>query len=305
MRVQTAPESEEAVFNLLLELGAQGTATVGSSLLKNRESQYGEWFDEAEESETGEEKLWIAGYIKAEDFQPSLVEKLKKRVENLTVYGLNPGPAEVEARRVSEEFWEKAWKEYYRPTRITDRLTVKPLWESYRPEPGETVIELDPGMAFGTGTHPTTVLSMKLLEETLQPGQRVIDVGCGSGILSIASARLGAETVLAVDLDPRAVENAERNVRLNDLQHRIRVREGDLLQDVDQTADLVVSNILAEIILQFTADLPRVLRRGGVFIASGIIAEKEKEVVRAVHDAGLTVMKSLREGDWVALAARS
>ena len=177
--------------------------------------------------------------------------------------GLDPGPAEVSCRIVSEESWEHAWKKYYKPVRVTERLIVCPVWEKADPGQGGTVIRLDPGMAFGTGTHATTQMCLRLLEKHLRPGDRVIDVGCGSGILSIAAAKLGAGSVLAVDLDEVAVRKTRENAGLNGVQDRVSVRTGDLLEGVTEEADLILANLLAPIILRLARDLCRVLRPGG------------------------------------------
>jgi ribosomal protein L11 methyltransferase len=206
---------------------------------------------------------------------------------------------------VSEESWANEWKKYYRTVRVSERLTVKPVWEEYRPSsPDEQVIELDPGMAFGTGTHPTTMLCLKMIEKYVRPGMDVVDVGCGSGVLSVAAAKLGAARVLALDLDPLAVEKSGENIRLNGLEDRIEARQGDLLKGVCRTSDLIVANILAEIILKLVYDLPRVLMPGGVFIASGIIAEKAEVVDRALRENGLVVLETVHQDGWVAIAAK-
>ncbi|PTX64848.1 [LSU ribosomal protein L11P]-lysine N-methyltransferase [Melghirimyces profundicolus] len=306
IRVHTTAEAEEAVSHLLLEAGADGTAVLDAAVLtKEWETPFGEWVELSKE-DYPDEGVWISGYFSEKDFHPSIKEKLEKAVAELAVHGIDPGPAKITTRRVSEDSWAEAWKVYWKPIHVSSRLTVKPHWETYEPRSEEeTVIELDPGMAFGTGSHPTTLLSLMLLEKHLRPGERVIDVGCGSGILSIAAARLGAEDVLALDLDPLAVESTRQNVRLNGLGDRIRVRRENLLQGVEEKADLVISNILAEIILRFTRDLSRVVKPGGCFISSGIIHQKEEDVVSAIREAGFQIVERMCEGDWVALAARS
>ena len=306
IRVHTTTEAEEAVSHLLLEAGAEGTAVLDASvLLREWETPFGEIIS-LSPKDYPEEGVWISGYFPAASFDDTLPEQLEEKVRHLRRFGWIRGRHHVIFERVSEESWAEAWKAYYKPIRVTDRLTVKPHWVSYEPASAEErVIQLDPGMAFGTGAHPTTILSMKLLERELQPGQKVMDVGCGSGVLSIAAACLGAGEVLALDLDPLAVESTNRNVRLNGLEQTVAVRQGNLLQGVKESADGVISNILAEIIVQFTDDLPRVIRPGGWFIASGVISQKEGSVVRALGQAGFRVTDRLQEGDWVAMTART
>ncbi|SMO50491.1 50S ribosomal protein L11 methyltransferase [Melghirimyces algeriensis] len=306
VRIHTSKEAEEAVSHLFLEAGAEGTAVMDSSVLTRVwDTPFGELIELSRE-DYPDEGIWISGYFPEEVFRDALVGKLEKQVKDLDRFGLDPGPAQVMVDRISQESWDQAWKAYYKPIRISTRLTVKPQWEAYQPSSEEeVVIELDPGMAFGTGSHPTTRLSLKLIEKHLRIGQRVMDIGCGSGILSIASAKLGASDVLALDLDELAVEKTKQNVRLNHLQDQIRVRQGDLLQGVNEKVDLVVSNILAEIIVKFVPDLPKVIKKGSMFIGSGIISAKKEEVVAAIQGAGLEIVETIHEQDWVAIAARS
>jgi ribosomal protein L11 methyltransferase len=305
VRIHTSREAEEATANFLLEMGAEGTSTADPEVLtRTWKQRYGEIVD-LDPADYPEEGIWVTGYFSEARFSEEQIHRLQEKVEGLADFGLDPGPASIVHRTVSEESWASAWKAYYKPTKVTSRLTVKPVWEDYEPESeDEQIIQLDPGMAFGTGTHPTTVLSLRLLEKYLNTGDRVIDVGCGSGILSAAAAKLGAGRVLALDLDPVAVENAEKNIGYNQVKDRVQVRQGDLLKGVTETANLVVANILAEIILLFTADVPRVLETGGTFLASGIISQKEAEVVDGMNRAGLKVVERIHDGDWVALAAR-
>ena len=171
--------------------------------------------------------------------------------------------------------------------------------------PDEKIIELDPGMAFGTGTHPTTTMCIRALEKTVQPGDTVIDVGTGSGVLSIAAAKLGAASVQAYDLDPVAVESAEMNVRLNKTDDIVNVGQNSLLEGIEGPVDLIVANLLAEIILLFPEDAARVVKPGGLFITSGIIGAKEKVISEALETAGFSIEEVLRMEDWVAIIARN
>lgn len=307
MNVHTSHEAVEAVSHLLQELGADGVAIEDPEVLGRKwETSYGEII-ELSKDDYPEQGVRIKAYLSELELkdQEALVERLRAGMQQLKEYGIDPEPAVVETKWVNEESWANEWKNYYKPVRVTERLTVKPTWEEYTPESDqEKIIELDPGMAFGTGTHPTTRLSMRLMEKYLAPGMRVIDVGCGSGILSIAAAKLGAKKVLAVDLDPLAVASTENNVKQNGVEKVVTAREGDLLKEVAETAECVVANILAEIILLFTHELPRVLTPGGIFIASGIIEEKADQVTSALEQFGLEVLESINEERWVAIAAK-
>lgn len=305
--VHTTHEALEPVSALLQELGADGVAIEDADVLnKTWENKYGEIIALSKE-DYPEEGVIIKAYLSELEVsdENDLVRQIQMGLEQLKEMGLNLGVSRVTTQQVDEESWAHEWKNYYKPIQITKRLSVKPIWEEYSPEsPTEQVIELDPGMAFGTGTHPTTILSLKLLDQYLRSSSQVIDVGCGSGILSIAAAKLGAKEVLAVDLDPVAVENAKQNIKQNQVETMVKVQEGDLLKGVSQTADLVVANILAEIILRFTYELPRVLVPNGILIASGIIEEKEQEVVESLTKNGLEVLEIVHQEGWVAIAAK-
>lgn len=305
IRIHTSSEAEEAVCFMLQELGTEGVSVADSSVReRDFETPYGEIISLSKDDYPSM-GVWIYGYLPELRYTKKIEAQIRKQVADLKGYGLDPGPALVTIRTVAEESWEHAWKAYYKPVRVSHRLTVKPQWEVYEPiSEEELVIEIDPGMAFGTGTHPTTRLCMNLMEKWLRQGDQVIDVGCGSGILSIAAAKLGADKVLALDLDPVAVENAASNVALNHMEEQVTLRQGDLLKEVPNRYDLVLSNILAEIIVQFTDDLPGVLKSEGILIASGIIADKEEMVKRSLSEVGFTVADRLQEEDWIALVAK-
>ncbi len=212
----------------------------------------------------------------------------------------------LRGRRVREEDWADAWKRFFGVERAGRRLVVCPSWRRYRPAAGEIVLRLDPGMAFGTGQHPTTRLCLALLEEHLRPGGRVLDLGTGSGILAIAAALLGGGEVLALDLDPVAVRVAEANAAANGVADRVSVVQGTL--DGRRAAaaryDCVVANISAEATLEMAPALVAALRRGGVAIVSGIIAERAEECTKALAAVGASILATAAEGDWRAIVSK-
>lgn len=297
-------EAVEAVTNKMLELGLNGVEIEDSEVLtRNWETPYGEIISLAPNEYPAEGAI-VKGYLPDNNNHSDLVRQIKQLVDNLGEYGLDPGPGRVMLRNVAEESWAHAWKKFYKPIQVTERLTVKPRWEAYTPRTtGEIVIELDPGMAFGTGTHPTTLQCLRLMEKWLQPGMRMIDVGCGSGILSIAAAKMGA-LVLAIDLDAVAVESAKENVALSGHENLIQVLQGDLLQYQERSAHLIVANLLAEIILRLVEDLPSALLPGGIFIGAGIVANKADLVEEALSGVGLKIMERIHDEDWVAIVAK-
>ncbi|KFZ40796.1 50S ribosomal protein L11 methyltransferase [Thermoactinomyces sp. Gus2-1] len=305
--VRTSHESAEAISEFLQEMGADGVAIEDSNVLhQDFEKRYGEIIELTPE-DYPEEGVVIKAYLSdLQSVDPEILKKrIKEKLESLKQYGLSPGQGLVGIRSVSEQSWENEWKTYYKPVRVTDTITIKPVWEDYQPEsPDEKIVRLDPGMAFGTGTHPTTKLCIQCLEKHLPRDAKVIDVGCGSGILSIVSAMLGAKNVLALDYDPLAVEKAKENIGLNPIESGIRVEKGDLLKGVSQTADVVVGNLLAELILPMVPDLPRVLVPGGIFIGSGIIEEKADAVEQSLVSCGLQVLEKIHMDGWVAIVAK-
>lgn len=207
---------------------------------------------------------------------------------------------------VCDEQWKDNWKEYFKPAHITSRIVVKPSWEEYEKQSeDEMVIEIDPGMAFGTGTHPTTTLCVKLLEKYIEgPEDVVLDVGCGSGILSMAAALLGVKTVKGVEIDPIAVDVAKENVELNKLSGQIDVFEGDLTKGLDIKADIVVANLMADLVMMLSKDVSKHLRGKSIYISSGILIEKQQQVSEAIRAEGFCILEILEEGDWCAIAAQ-
>jgi ribosomal protein L11 methyltransferase len=245
----------------------------------------------------------VTGYLPADERLESRRQDLE---QSLSLLASQLGFAyRVQYNAVEEEDWAESWKAFFWPQKITERIVVKPTWREYEAEPGQLIIEIDPGMAFGTGTHPTTSLCVRLLEEYLQPGQTVLDVGTGSGILLIAAAKLGAGHLTGTDLDPMAVDVARRNL----LQNRIAASAfelicGHLTRDVDRIYDLVVANILAEVIVDLLDQGVPVVRPGGLFICSGIIEAYEARVAAKMAACGFDIVVVQKEGDWVALVGR-
>lgn len=305
--VHTSHESADAISEFLQEIGADGVAIEDSEVLRRDfDKRYGEMI-ELVPDDYPEEGVVIKAYLSdLKTVDPEkMVQKVKDKLKSLEEFGLSPGQGLVRIQSVSEKSWESEWKKYYKPVRVTNRITIQPVWEDYQPEsPDEKIVRLDPGMAFGTGIHPTTKLCIQCLEKYLPKDARVIDVGCGSGILSIVSGILGAKEILALDYDPLAVEKAKENIGLNQIPSKMTVEEGDLLKGVSQTADLVVGNLLAEIVLQMAHDLPRVLVPKGIFIGSGIIEEKAAQVEKALVSCGMSLLETIHLDGWVAIVSK-
>ena len=211
----------------------------------------------------------------------------------------------ISYKKLDDEDWAHAWKAYFWPQKISRRMVVKPTWREYQAAPEEIVIELDPGMAFGTGTHPTTALCAAMIEKFLKKGDCFLDVGTGSGILMIAAARLGASRVCGIDKDETAVEIATANLRLNSIQPaRFQVKTGNLIDETRETYDMIAANILTHVILDLIVDIKRVLNPGGIFICSGIIEKKQSQVTTALKNTGFKIVETAVKEEWVAIAGR-
>jgi ribosomal protein L11 methyltransferase len=243
----------------------------------------------------------VSGYFPAGVFDQDQRRQFEAALEELD------GPLQMRHRvfyrAVDEEDWAESWKAFFWPEKIGERIVVKPSWRDYHPTGDELVLEIDPGMAFGTGSHPTTALSIQLLETYLKPGDRLLDVGTGSGILVTAAALLGAAEVRGIDNDPVAVTVAQQNLILNAVPaDRWRVRQGDLVGGADERYDLVVANILADVIIALLPDIPPVLRPGGCFICSGILYSQQDAVADRARSLGFEILEVRLREEWVAMA---
>ncbi|NLD19923.1 MAG: 50S ribosomal protein L11 methyltransferase [Clostridiales bacterium] len=236
------------------------------------------------------------------------VMKLKsKELEGFYGWDVDFGRLYGEMIETDDSQWKDKWKEYFKPTKVTERIVVKPTWEEYEPGEGETVLEIDPGMAFGTGTHETTSLCMKLMEKYLgkAPEQKkVLDVGCGSGILSIGAALLGCRDVLGVEIDEDAAEVARENAEKNKVSDFVKIVAGDLTDSVDFEAHVILANLMADLVVKLAPGARKLLKDDGVFISSGILTEKEEMVSEAIKATGFTILEVARDGEWCAIAAR-
>lgn len=215
------------------------------------------------------------------------------------------GRLELEMKDVDEEDWSNAWKKYYHPVQVGEHLVVCPSWEAYDRQPDDVVLTLNPGMAFGTGTHDTTRLCMELLEKYITPQDTVLDVGCGSGILAITAALLGANKIIGCDIDEVAVKVAGENAALNGVQDRIAFHQGDLTSQVEGSFQIICANIVADVIIRLSEDVGRYLAKDGIFITSGIIDTREQDVLNALEQNGFQVIERRTSGGWVALACKA
>jgi ribosomal protein L11 methyltransferase len=303
--IHTTNEAIEPISNILHEAGASGVVIEDpTELSKDREQVFGEIY-QLNPDDYPKEGVVVKAYLPVNSFLGETVDEIKEAINSLVTYNIDIGHNKVTISEVNEEEWATAWKKYYNPVKISERFTIVPTWETYeKVSSDELIIELDPGMAFGTGTHPTTVMCIQALEKTVKKGDTVIDVGTGSGVLSIAAALLEASEIRAYDLDEVAVRQAHLNVELNKVNQTVSVTQNNLLNEVEEPADVIVANILAEIILRFVEDAYKLVKPGGFYITSGIIQPKKQDVKNALLEAGFEIVETLTMEDWVSYIAK-
>ncbi|MCD8511969.1 MAG: 50S ribosomal protein L11 methyltransferase [Bacillus sp. (in: Bacteria)] len=302
LSIHTTQSAIEPVSNILHEAGASGVVIEDPQDLERAwETKYGEIYQLSPDDYPTEGVL-VKAYLPVNSFLGETVDAIKEAINQLVQYDIDLGHNTVSVSEVNEEEWATAWKKYYKPVKVSDKITITPTWEEYeKVHEKELIIELDPGMAFGTGTHPTTVLCIQALERHLTEGDYVIDVGTGSGVLSIAAAKLGASTIDALDLDEVAVQSAKLNIKLNKVQDVVSVKQGNLLDGIGSSPDLIVANILADVIVKMTNDAFNIIRPGGKLITSGIIQGKRADVKIAMHDSGFEIIEIVEMEDWLAI----
>lgn len=268
-------------------------------------------YDDFGEPIAGEFRIAVKTYVKPGERGEQIRRQIEEGLWFLSRIYPIPAP---QFRELREEDWANAWKRFYKPLRVGRRVLLKPSWEQVEVAPEDIVVELDPGMAFGTGLHPSTRLCIAALEEYVHPGDAVLDVGTGSGVLAIVAYKLGAAAILATDIDPIAVEVTQENAERNNIPLHVHpgivVEQGSVPENAAARFDVVVANILAEVLVKlFDGEysyppLAEPLKPGGVLILAGIIEERAEMVVAAAQRHGCTLIDRKQEGDWVALIAR-
>ncbi len=282
--VKTDQKALEAVAEAFCELGSGGV------IIEDRKLQE-------------EDIVLVKGYLPFDEAYPAKLIELKNKI-NLIARRLDKEVYEISTSVVDDEDWATSWKKYFKPLRVGQRVIIRPTWEEYTPEEGDLVLDIDPGMAFGTGSHASTSLCVSLLEKYIEPGITVIDIGTGTGILGMCAARLGAQNVFAIDNDPVAVKVAKENIAQNNLAEKVNVARGNLLQGVEAKGQLITANIVADVILELLPQTLDNLISGGIFIASGIISERKPEIITAAEKKGYRAIEEKEESGWTAIAFR-
>lgn len=301
LSVSTNSQGADIVSEAMIASGARGTQIIDRADVPDPSQPSGFW-------ELIDPKLIddmpVDVIVKAWFQDDRQIANLREKLIHLPLLsGIDLGKLDLSVNEVLEKDWAEYWKRFYKPFRITKELVVCPSWEKYEAQDGDVVISLDPGLAFGTGTHETTALCAELIQ-AYYAGGKLLDIGTGSGILAIAAASLGAQDVLAIDIDPLAVRTAQENVDINGLGSKVKVRQGDLLQGLDETYDFAVANILADVIMMLAGPLKLQLNDGAVFICSGIIRDRQEDVRLVLIAFGYDIIETRCRGEWVAFAAK-
>ncbi|BDR67810.1 ribosomal protein L11 methyltransferase [Clostridium tetani] len=302
LTIITSSQAVEAVSAILYNTDVQGIAIEDSKDVEFQKKNKGDWdyFDET--LINIEEGAVIKAYYREDENFMKYLKYIEESVKNLEQLGFDKGKGIVTTSKVNEEDWENNWKKYYKPTKVGEKIVIKPIWEEYEENPEEIILELDPGMAFGTGTHETTRMCIESLEKYVKEEDVVFDIGTGSGILGIAAAKLNAKKVIGVDLDEVAVDSAKKNVGFNQLDN-IEILHGDLMEVVKGKCNIIVANIIADIIILLSKDVKKFLENGGYFISSGIIKDRKEEVVDSLKENGFKIEEIKEQGEWVCVVA--
>ena len=289
VELKTTTQAFSAVSNLLEEAGASGLFTEKIDEVKNY--------------------IIIKAYFEDNNDLEANLEEVEEKINSLVDYDLDIGSANFKVAEVKEEDWANSWKENFKPFYITDKIVIKPTWEEYDAKIDDIVIEIDPGQAFGTGHHATTSSCLEAIESNLTSETKMLDLGTGTGILSIAAAKLGAGKILGLDIDPVAVKTAQENAKLNGVKDQIELIKGNLVDSVDGKYDLVVANILPHIILELIPNLGQVMHQDSKFILSGIVIEKLEDIKLALAENSLQIenvmFRSEEHDDWATVVGET
>lgn len=298
--IQTSHEAVELIAEIFRDLGASGVVIEDPELVNDYITS-GKWdytdIPIAKETEVVVEKA----YLPVNGELEGRIQTLRQEIKALESRGVNTAPAVLTTAELQDEDWSDTWKQYFHTEKPGERVVIKPTWEEYEPKDDEVVIELDPGAAFGTGTHATTSMCIRQLEKLVKPGMTVFDVGTGSGILSIISAKLGAKNIQAVDYDDSVLKIVEENLEQNNVQDIISVAQSDLMQNVHGKAELIIANIIADIIIRLFDQLDEHLEQGGTLLTSGIIEDRIEDVLAAAEAHGYGVVERMENKGWACI----
>lgn len=305
IEIKTETEAVDILTYLLEEEGIEGAVIEDPNDLMFSDKYKGDWdYSEETARQFENEEVLVRVFIEADKNIEEWVSKIKTILDNIKSNGLDIGLGEISYEVVNDELWKDKWKEYFKPFKIGNRIVIKPSWEAYECQGDEIVIEMDPGSAFGSGTHETTSLCVKLLEEYLEPTDLVYDIGCGTGILGIVAGLLGAKKVIGVDIAEEAIVATNENIQKNGLEHVAEARLGNLTDVLTEKADVIVANIMADIIIDMNNTVEQFIKKDGYYITSGIIEGRQIDVIESLEKCRFEVVKHLIDGEWHAIFAR-
>ena len=293
MTINTSKDKKDIIEGILFDYGIYTTEEISSDIVDELDQDEKDWdFIDYPLLNSNEDIFALRVYPEnMEDANNLKAELSEKKL----------GQCLLEEK--DDEDWANNWKKYYKPLEIGEKLAIVPEWEDYD-EKDRVIIKINPGMAFGTGTHESTYMCLNLLEKYVKKDDDIFDIGCGSGILAIAGLKLGAKKALLVDIDEKCIDASHENAGLNDLEDKMEIKKGNLLDVVKGRADLIVSNIIAEIIVDEIKNLKNHMDKGGIFITSGIIKERERMVIHALEANGFEIIDELEKNNWVAIVGR-
>jgi ribosomal protein L11 methyltransferase len=303
--VTTTKDASEAIAGKLMDMGANGVEFIDRDefrqMLEN--NKYLDFADNGLIDRYGPDVV-VKTYFANDRSPASIAQELKLVLSELAVY-MDTGPGEIQYANRDDSEWKDVWKQHFKPFKFTDKIVIKPSWEEYTRKADEIIIEMDPGMAFGTGTHETTRMCAAFGEKYIRSGDKVLDLGCGTAILAILAVKLGAEMALAVDIDDAAVKAAKLNVDKNGESQKIEVRYGELKNVEKAPYDLIFINIIADIIISLAKSIKDYVKSGTKVILSGIIKERKAEVIKAYSEEGFIMADEMTMGEWEAMVFRA
>jgi len=309
--INTMAEAVDLVSDMLNEMGIEGIEILDNVPITEEEKK-AMFIDILPELDLTDKTAVVNCYLEMDTDIQTVTKEIKEGLEELSQF-TDIGSGEIIISETEDKDWINNWKEFFKPFRVDETIVIKPTWETLEEvSKDDLVIEIDPGTAFGTGSHETTKLCILGLKKYLQKGVKLLDVGFGSGILSIIGAKLGAEEVVATDIDPNAIVPALENLEVNGITgDKVRLLTGDIISDVTfqeeiglECYDIVVANILADVIIPLSGVIGRHIKPGGLFISSGIIHMKRTQVEEAILKNGFTIVEVKEMGDWVSIVAR-
>ncbi|MDU5185062.1 MAG: 50S ribosomal protein L11 methyltransferase [Peptoniphilus harei] len=293
MTINTSKDKKDIIEGILFDYGIYTTEEISSDIVDELDQDEKDW-DFIDYPLLNSKEGVFALRVYPENMKDANNLKADLNEKNL-------GQCLIEEK--DDEDWANNWKKYYKPLEIGEKLAIVPEWEAYDNDK-RIVIKINPGMAFGTGTHESTYMCLELLERYVKKDDEIFDIGCGSGILAIAGLKLGAKRALAVDIDDKCIDASHENADLNSLEDKMDIKKGNLLDVVKGRADLIVSNIIAEIIVDEIKNLKNHMDKGGIFITSGIIKERRQMVIDALKENGFEIIDELEKNNWVAIVGR-